>query len=85
MQNGAATCSPSGLIVLERGWCRTPTWGKTGAINTAVDKIANGSLPVPIKKALKGIASILRILVRGCTVCSQVWDWTAFYTLVSFA
>eukprot|EP00961_Rhodomonas_salina_P259802 3510963-Rhodomonas_salina.1 len=33
--------------------CRTPTWGKTGVINMAVDKIANGSLPVPIKKALK--------------------------------
>eukprot|EP00961_Rhodomonas_salina_P013384 179627-Rhodomonas_salina.1 len=31
--------------------CRTPTWGKTKAINTAADKIANGSLPVPIKKA----------------------------------
>eukprot|EP00961_Rhodomonas_salina_P009069 123753-Rhodomonas_salina.1 len=35
--------------------CRTPTWGKTGAINTAEDKITNGSLPVRIKKALKGI------------------------------
>eukprot|EP00961_Rhodomonas_salina_P113658 1528898-Rhodomonas_salina.1 len=31
--------------------CRTPGWGKTNAINTAADKTANGSLPVPIKKA----------------------------------
>eukprot|EP00961_Rhodomonas_salina_P127607 1720695-Rhodomonas_salina.1 len=27
------------------GLCRTPDWGKTNAINTAADKIANGSLP----------------------------------------
>eukprot|EP00961_Rhodomonas_salina_P294524 3934644-Rhodomonas_salina.1 len=33
--------------------CRTPMWGlhQATAINTAVNTIANGSLPVPIKKA----------------------------------
>eukprot|EP00961_Rhodomonas_salina_P048649 653053-Rhodomonas_salina.1 len=29
----------------EHGLCRTPVWGKTNAIDTAADKIANGSLP----------------------------------------
>eukprot|EP00961_Rhodomonas_salina_P253402 3424836-Rhodomonas_salina.1 len=54
VSTSTSLCLPfagKGLDGRTQGCSRTPTWGQTTAINTAADKIANGSLPVPIKKA----------------------------------